>query len=240
MLLSDLRRALREEEREAWRRIVRVLGHEINNSLAPIRSISSSLRSAAERETRAPEWETDLREGLGIIQSRAEALSRFLAAYSKLARLPAPTLRTFPISRLVRRAVGLETRLPVTIVPGPELEIEADEDQLEQLLINLLQNGVEAALETGGGVQASWEVADGDLVVRVRDEGPGVPDTANLFVPFFTTKPGGTGIGLVLSQQIAEAHDGTLTLSAREEGTGSEACLRIPLPRGAGGGQDGL
>lgn len=229
LVLSDLSRALREEERQAWQRLVRVLGHELNNSLAPIKSIAGSLESLLRREPRPTDWHEDMRRGLAVIAARAEALSRFMEAYTRLARLPQPRLQPVEVSSLMRRVVGLETRMSVSLVPGPELTIQADGDQLEQLLINLVRNAVDAALETGGGVKMGWRKDGAYLEVWVEDEGPGLSNTANLFVPFFTTKPGGSGIGLVLSRQIAEAHGGSLTLENRRGGRGCQARLRLPL-----------
>ncbi|MGH7475409.1 MAG: sensor histidine kinase [Longimicrobiales bacterium] len=228
LVLTDLSRALREEERQAWQRLVRVLGHEINNSLAPIKSIASSLRNLAGRDHAAADLEQDLERGLDVIAGRAEALSRFMNSYAKLARLPPPRPSSIDVPAWVERVVALETRLPVHIEGGPPLSIRADADQLEQVLINLITNAVDASIETQGAVSVGWERRDGALDVWVRDEGPGLPDTHNLFVPFFTTKPRGTGIGLVLSRQIAEAHGGTIRLANRPV-RGCEARLTLPL-----------
>jgi len=228
LVLTDLSRTLREEERQAWKRLIRVLGHELNNSLAPIKSMASTLAALVDRAPRPADWESDLRSGLDVVASRAEALSRFLAAYSRLARLPPPELQPTRLGRLVERVAALETRLGVEVAEGPELVVLADADQLEQLLINLVANAADAALETGGGVTVGWRYVLDGVELWVRDGGPGLANTENLFVPFYTTKPAGTGIGLVLSRQIAEAHGGSLTLENLPRG-GVEARVRMPL-----------
>lgn len=229
VVLSDLTRELREEELQAWQRLVRVLGHEINNSLAPMKSIAGSLRSVVRQAGVEGEAREDVEEGLDVIASRVDALSRFTGAYARLAKLPEIQPEPVDVGGLIGRAVKLETRLDVGVTPGPEASIHADAAQVEQALINLIQNGVDAAKETGGGVDVSWRKNGAGLEIVVADDGPGLSSNANLFVPFFTTKPGGSGIGLVLSRRIAENHGGTLTLRNRTGGKGCEAQLRLPL-----------
>jgi nitrogen fixation/metabolism regulation signal transduction histidine kinase len=229
VVMSDLSKTLREEELLAWQRLVRVLSHEINNSLTPIKSIAGSLLSLLNRSPRPPDADDDLRGGLGIIGTRSEALSRFMSAYALLARLPAPRPGPVDVGIWARRAAGLETRVPVRVSGGPPLVIQADSDQLDQLLINLVRNAADASLETGGGVSLSWSRQDGHIDLQVMDEGPGLATTANLFVPFDTTKPSGTGIGLVLCRQIAEAHGGVLSLENRGDRRGCVARLRLPV-----------
>ena len=228
LVVTDLTRPLREEELKAWQRLVRVLGHELNNSLAPIKSIAGSLANILSRTPRPDDWEEDMQRGLGVIASRSEALSRFMSAYARLARLPQPTLAPVELPVVVRRVVGLETRVHMELMPGPDVVVQADSDQIEQALINLMRNAADASLETGGSVRVGWERQNGHVVVWVRDQGHGLSNTANLFVPFFTTKPGGSGIGLVLSRQIAEAHGGSLTLQNSVPGPGCEARLLLP------------
>ncbi|NIM47757.1 MAG: PAS domain-containing protein [Gemmatimonadales bacterium] len=229
VVLSDLSRTLREEERQAWKRLVRVLSHEINNSLAPIKSTAGSLKSLMDRRQRPSDWEEDMSRGLEVIGARSEALIRFMQSYARLARLPPPKLASVDVGSWVRRVARLETRLPVDVTNGADLTIQADGDQLDQLLINVVGNAVDAALETGGRVRVGWQAENGQLEVWVEDDGPGIADTTNLFVPFFTTKPTGSGIGLVLSRQIAEAHGGVLTVGNRWGGRGCRALLRLPL-----------
>jgi len=228
VVLSDLSRTLREEERQAWKRLVRVLSHEINNSLAPIRSMSSTLREQLRRIPRPPDWEQDLARGLDIIGGRSDALTRFMQSYARLARLPPPKPGPVPMESWVQGVAKLETRVEIEIAGGPAITLQADGDQLDQALINLVGNAADAALETGGGVRIGWYRRDGEVDVWIEDDGPGLPETANLFVPFFTTKPKGTGIGLVLSRQIAEGHGGTVVLENRRDRSGCVAHLRLP------------
>lgn len=227
LVLTDLSRTLREEERNAWQRLVRVIGHEMNNSLAPIKSIAGSLETLIRKDPPPADWRDDARSGLNIIATRAESLSRFMQAYARLARLPQPQKEPIDLGQLVKRVASLETRIAVRVVQGADVTIEVDAAQLEQLLINILHNAAEASLETKGTVTAGWRDYEDCVEVFVRDTGPGIMNPTNLFVPFFTTKPGGSGIGLALSRQIAEAHGGSLTLANRA-GPGCEALLRLP------------
>lgn len=235
IVIGDLSQALREEELKAWQRLVRVLGHELNNSLAPIKSIAGSLSASLKREQRAADWEEDMRSGLEIIGTRADSLARFMQAYARLARLPSPTLSDCELTEVVHRVVALERRLNVQVPGGPPISLPCDVAQIEQVLINLLRNAVEAVLEQraagreDAGVRIGWRKAPGAVEVRIEDDGPGIAQTSNLFVPFFTTKPEGSGIGLVLCRQIAENHGGTLILENRTDSSGCIATLRLPV-----------
>ena len=228
LVLADLSKTLREEELKAWQRLVRVLSHEINNSLAPIKSLAGSLQAILDRQPRPADADDDLQRGLNVIAGRADALVRFMSSYARLARLPNPQLNPVDVAAWVRRVAALETRLPVNVAAGPQIAIRADGDQLDQLLINLVRNAVDASLQTHGGVTLAWSRNNGMVEVRVEDEGPGIESGANLFVPFFTTKPEGSGIGLVLARQIAEAHGGTITLANRKGAPGCVALVRLP------------
>ena len=247
VVLSDVSRALREEERRAWQRLIRVLGHELSNSLAPIKSIAGSLNSRVSTTAMDTDVRHDLQHGLEIIEARSASLHRFLEAYRKLAQMPAPVLREVEVSKLVARVAGLETRVKVCVNPGPESRFTADPDQLEQMLINLVRNAADAVLELSPGpvffdpltsgvragdghdVMVRWDITDSDVNLLIEDNGPGLSNPANVFTPFYTTKPHGSGVGLVLSRQIAEAHGGRIEISNR---TGARGCLvRVVLPR---------
>lgn len=236
LVLSDVGAALREEERQAWQRLIRVLAHEINNSLTPIKSIASMLlgrpfRLAAEHTTQDLD---DLRRGLAVIENRSDSLNRFLQGYQQLSRLPPPRMREVRVHTLVEHTVPLEPRLRVEVEPSPDTLVSADPDQLQQLLINLLKNAADAALDPEApalhpAVQLQWKKHAGMLVLQITDNGPGLANPANLFVPFYTTKPEGAGIGLTLSRQIAAVHHGSVTLRNRTDGHGCIAEVSLPL-----------
>ena len=241
LVIADISQPLREEELKAWQRLVRVIGHELNNSLAPIKSIAGSLNAILRRTQRSLDWEDDLRGGLEIIESRAEGLNQFMQSYARLAKLPVPNKQPVELAPLLRRIASLEARLPVQIVEGPAAAPRIDAAQIEQAVINLVKNAVEATLEThpashpqspssgSAGVRLTWSKLAGAVEIQIEDDGPGIANLQNLFVPFFTTKPSGSGIGLVLCRQIAENHGGTLTLINREGTPGTVAHLRLPL-----------
>jgi nitrogen fixation/metabolism regulation signal transduction histidine kinase len=226
VVMTDVQRALRAEERQAWQRLVRVLGHEINNSLGPISSIAETLRVGLATTERRADLDDDLTRGLEIIERRAAALSRFMQSYARLVRLPPPRRGQVDVDAWIRRTAELAK---VDVVAGPAIAVAGDADQLDQMLINLVRNAAEASAETGGGVRVRWSVAGDNVTVTVEDDGPGVADTANLFVPFFTTKATGSGIGLVLARQIAEAHHGNLVVRNRDSAPGAEAVVTLPI-----------
>jgi two-component system nitrogen regulation sensor histidine kinase NtrY len=233
LLLADVSQALREEEQVAWKRLIRVLGHELSNSLAPIKSIAGSLLSRVDTLGAEKDTLNDFRRGLGVVEGRADALHRFVQSYRKLAQLPPPSLKPVEFGPLIERIATLEQRLCIQVDPGPKVTLSADPDQLEQMLINLLGNAVDASLGRAGcPVRTTWKVAGSTLVVLIEDRGQGIANAENLFVPFYTTKPTGSGVGLVLAQQIARGHGGELQLANREDGEGARATIRLPLNAG--------
>ncbi|HTX77721.1 MAG TPA: ATP-binding protein [Terracidiphilus sp.] len=230
LLLADVSLPLQEEEQAAWKRLIRVLGHELSNSLAPIKSIAGSLLARVDAMEGDAETMRDFRRGLGVVESRADALHRFVQSYRLLAQLPPPHLKSVPLPALLERVVLLEQRLPVVLEPGPLVALHADPDQLEQMFINLLANAVDATLANHAGqVRVMWKVADASAWVSIEDSGLGIANTENLFVPFYTTKPKGSGVGLALAQQIARAHGGEIRLVNREGEDGARATVRLPL-----------
>jgi nitrogen fixation/metabolism regulation signal transduction histidine kinase len=230
LLLDDVSVPLQEEEQAAWKRLVRVLGHELSNSLAPIKSIAGSLLARVDQMGGDEAELYDFKRGLSVVESRADSLHRFVQSYRLLAQLPPPHRRTIQLGPLLERVVLLEQRLPVELDAGPAVAMNADPDQLEQMFINLLANAVDASLANGSHpVRAAWQTAETDLLVTIEDHGLGIANIENLFVPFYTTKPAGSGVGLALAQQIARAHGGEITLVNREDGEGARATVRLPL-----------
>jgi nitrogen fixation/metabolism regulation signal transduction histidine kinase len=237
IVLSDVSRALRDEERSAWQRLIRVLGHELNNSLAPIKSIAGTLSARLNKMLMDDNERRDFTKGLEIIESRSASLNRFLQAYRRLAQMPQPTLGEVRLRDLIERVAALETRTKVVIEGGPEIAVMVDSDQVEQMMINVTKNAAEASLEAAArgqeqnqvpAVSISWQVNESAVAIEVKDRGPGLLNPDNAFVPFYTTKAEGTGIGLVLSRQIAEAHGGTIQLSNRNDVHGCVAKIILP------------
>jgi two-component system, NtrC family, nitrogen regulation sensor histidine kinase NtrY len=230
LLLADVSQPLREEEQAAWKRLIRVLGHELSNSLAPIKSIAGSLLARAEQLDADEATLHDFRRGLSVVESRADSLHRFVQSYRILAQLPPPHLKLVQVAPLVERVALLEQRVPVQVNPGPPASLNADSDQLEQMLINLLTNAVDASLANGAEpVRVTWRLVESNVEVIIEDRGLGIANSENLFVPFYTTKPTGSGVGLALAQQIARAHGGEIRLVNRQDVDGARATVRLPL-----------
>lgn len=247
IVLSEVGRALREQERTAWQRLVRVLGHELNNSLTPIKAIAGALNAQVTDKPFTAGQQQDFSRGLEIIEARADSLNRFLQAYKRLAQMPPPSFRKIELGPIIDRIAGLETRVHVTVERGPEVMLTVDPDQLEQMLINLIRNAVEAALDAltnaaiqknrgenaGPDVSVRWYLDGEQVVILVTDNGTGLLNPSNAFVPFYTTKPGGSGIGLALCRQIAESHNGSVELSNRSHKNGCVVKVILPITQSA-------
>jgi two-component system nitrogen regulation sensor histidine kinase NtrY len=235
IVLAEASEALRAEERLAWQRLIRVLSLRINNSLAPIKSTAGTLGRMASNTKLPMPLSDDLSHGLGVIHDRADSLGRFLQSYARLARFPVPARRNVALSALVAHVAALESRLAVNVISGPDVFISVDPDQLEQALINLIKNAAEALLAVPGreisptAVTVFWNIHSKDIEISIQDEGIGLTGTENLFVPFYTTKPNGSGIGLLLTRQIIEAHHGTLVLKNRLNRAGCVVEIKLPM-----------
>jgi len=234
LLLSSAQRVRREEERAAWQRLVRVLGHEVNNTLAPIQSLAATCRGLLADD--AARSVPQVLAALEVMEQRSASLARFISEFARLARLPQPRLEPLELGAVVRRVVALDARCPVRVSGHPTLEILADGPLLEQALLNLVRNAIDASLAQGGRdgkggeVTVSYHAEPQAAVISIIDEGLGVANPDNLFVPLFSTKPQGSGIGLVLARNIVEAHGGQLRLDNRVSASGCIA--RVTLPRG--------
>jgi two-component system nitrogen regulation sensor histidine kinase NtrY len=226
VFITDIQRLLRDEERQAWQSLVRVLGHEINNSLSPISSIADTLTRMTRRGLQPDDGER-LREGLGVIVERSQSLAGFLHRYRQLTKLPAPQREPAPLAAMIARVAALFEGRRITADGPPALQVFVDAAQFEQLLVNLLKNAIEASAPEQP-VDVRWSVEPGRVRIAIRDHGPGLSDTRNLFVPYYSTKPGGSGIGLFLSRQIAFNHDGEVQLHNHGDGPGAEAVIWVP------------
>ena len=230
VVISDLTQALREQELHAWQRLVRVLGHELNNSLAPIKSIAGSLETILSRQPLPDDWCDDMRRGLSVITSRSESLTRFIGAYARLAKLPRPQLQPLSVRDAVERAVQLRNAPAGGSGARPAMPwCRAIPTSWSRCSSTCCGTQPMPRSPPAAQVRTGWQRDGAMIEIWVRDQGPGLAGTANLFVPFFTTKPGGSGIGLALSRQIAEGHGGALTLENADPGPGCIARLRLPV-----------
>lgn len=228
LFIADLKQVLSDEEIAAWQRLIRVISHEVNNSLTPITSLCQTLTGILARSD-SPD-DADVRMGLSVIAERAKGLQDFISVYARLARLPEPNRILFPAAALAGKLQRIFANQPLAIIPFPDVSVFGDPVHLEQALINLIKNGLEANPDGAPAVSLSCALRDGQCEFQVADHGAGVGNPDNLFVPFYTTKAEGAGIGLILCRQIAAKHHGQVSLENRPDGPGAVARLTLPLP----------
>jgi nitrogen fixation/metabolism regulation signal transduction histidine kinase len=229
LFIADLKQVLSDEEIAAWQRLIRVISHEVNNSLTPITSLCETLANIVGRPDSA-DYAEDMRKSLRVIAERASGLKEFIGIYARLARLPEPQKILFPVADLIARLRGFFADKTLEIAPVPELSLFGDPVHLEHALINLIKNALEASPGDAPAIELSFHVTEGLCEFRIADRGPGISNPDNLFVPFYTTKKEGAGIGLVLCRQIAARHHGHVSLANRSDGPGAVARLVLPLP----------
>ncbi|QLE85802.1 PAS domain-containing protein [Shewanella sp. Scap07] len=230
IFITDIQNLLREEERLAWQRLLRVLSHEINNSLAPIASISATLTRFTEANCAnlPSELNSDLQNGLGVIQERANSLNEFIQSYQQLAKVPPPEKTLFNLEKLVQSITPLFDNIQLRTANGP-IDIYADEVQLKQVLVNLIKNARESmASLPDGKVIICLHRHSSAIEIQVIDSGCGISNMDNIFVPFYTTKEKGTGIGLVLSRQLVVNNGGDLDIRNNDNGIGAQANIYFP------------
>lgn len=231
LFITDVRTLLRSEERKAWQSLVRVISHEINNSLSPIASISQTLkRLLSQKENNVSENKKDLIEGLTIITERANSLSQFVDSYKQLAKLPEPNKQTTSILELLEKIKLLFKNQKIIIDPKADIQLFIDPVQFEQVFINIFKNAIESMsqVNTQGVVNVKWNAKGSFFKLNIYDEGCGIGNLDNIFVPFYSTKKHGSGIGLVLCRQIIEAHGGSLVITNRIDAQG--CCVSIEVP----------
>ncbi|MDO9319679.1 MAG: ATP-binding protein [Gammaproteobacteria bacterium] len=234
LFITDVSKLLKSEERKAWRNLIRVLSHEINNSLAPLVSLSNALSKQVRLREKDAELRKELVDGISIISHRAESMAEFVKNHQQIAQLPTLSKRKVELLQLIRRVVSLFPNSAIDI-NGSETEVVIDPLLMEQVLINLIKNAIESTERSSAKLGApplpivvDWEVHDKRLTITIVDSGEGIQSLDNLFVPFYTTKPHGSGIGLVISQQIIEAHGGDINVSNRTDQRGCRVTINIP------------
>jgi two-component system, NtrC family, nitrogen regulation sensor histidine kinase NtrY len=235
IFIADLKQVLSEEEIAAWQRLIRVISHEVNNSLTPITSLCQTLTAILAKPD-STAYANDVRDGLSVIAQRAKGLKEFISVYARIARLPQPQKVLFPVAQLLDKVSGIFDRSTVRIVGSvADVQLFGDPVHLEQALINLIKNALDAnnAQVRGASapaVELSCAIRDDYCEFAVVDHGAGISNPDNLFVPFYTTKNEGAGVGLVLCRQIAARHFGDVTVENRTDGRGAVAKLVVPLP----------
>jgi len=226
IFITDVQQLLYEQERQAWQKLLRVLSHEVNNSLTPICAISQGLSKQLQQQSSFDS--AQLTEGLLVINERAQGLNLFMRSYQQLSSLPPPVKQPVELLTLVGAISGLFAGRVRLL--GPAVGLFADPTQLQQVLVNLVKNALEATADPAASpVEIDWHTQGRLLILTIADRGCGIENPDNLFVPFYSTKATGSGIGLVLSRQIARNHGGDLQLLNRQPGPGAQSRLLLPL-----------
>ncbi|MEW6999174.1 PAS domain-containing sensor histidine kinase [Colwelliaceae bacterium BS250] len=227
-LLTNAERLLMEKERKAWQSLLRVLSHEMNNSLTPIATISQSMQDKLQKNSEQLN-SASLLAGISIINERADSLSTFIASYSQLSHLPLPNKSSFAFNTMIDNLAPLFPEGKIISDESCDIVVNADKSQFEQVLINLFKNGFEAMTAVDDKIinvkcyqQGKWQH------LAIIDHGTGIANADNLFVPFYTTKNQGSGIGLALCKQILFNHNGLIKLKNTSLHSGVEALLSLP------------
>ncbi len=232
LTLQNIQTELQQQEIEAWQNLTRVLRHEIMNSITPISSLTSTLREILDHDMvqknshyeLKTEGAEDLREGLSTIENRSKGLIKFIDAYREYTSLPQPKIKTVLVKALIEKVAQLmkpeirKTTIDFTHTCDSDyLTIQSDEEMIEQVLINLIKNSIEALGDVQHGkIELIGRYSGSVVLIEVVDNGSGIIKEAlsRVFVPFFTTKKTGSGIGLSLSRQIMQMHDGSLSVES--------------------------
>lgn len=211
ILLADIGKNLRQEELEAWQKLIRILSHEINNTLTPLKTSVAVMRRTLPRVVQAQEDQEDMIESLDIIDNRIDSLNRLVNDYGQMARLPKPNRQMASITDLCRHVIRSFEQQGVVLMKGDDIRMNIDPAQIEQVVVNLIKNAVEANHDVSR-VEVHLSKDENQTRLCIDDFGHGIENMDNVFVPYFTTKPQGSGIGLIISRQIIEAHGGSIRL----------------------------
>jgi nitrogen fixation/metabolism regulation signal transduction histidine kinase len=227
LVMFSVEQTLREKEKQVWQKLFRVLNHEVRNSLTPIYSMSQSLQELKARSELTEAQQNMERDMLKVIESRALQLMQFVDSYSVFNRLDSAVKQSISMSALSKRLCVLFPQLVVNTANDVQLDI--DIGQVEQALINLIKNALEADESNNAHVEITWQQTMHSVVISITDSGRGISNPDNLFVPFYTTKKDGSGIGLLLSRELIRNQGGDLTLTNRLDNKGSVATITLPF-----------
>jgi nitrogen fixation/metabolism regulation signal transduction histidine kinase len=227
--ITDVNVLLRDHERQAWQNLIRVLSHEINNSLAPIASLANTLQTLSTKQELTSKFSQHLSESLEIIAERAQSLKKFINSYRQLTHLPEPKIDKINLQAMLDKITPLFNQRNIVVDCQPQLMAHVDPVQFEQVLINLLKNADEAMIDKSADILVRANTDVDSIIIEIIDSGVGINNTDNLFTPFYTTKKQGSGIGLVLCREIIEAHQGNLSLENRSDQQGCIVKIELSI-----------